>query len=96
MSDGPFAVGIDLGTTHCALAYGRGEESPSSFAIPQVSAAGEVSARTLLPSCRYLPAEAELSPGALLFSQVNSPEVNAASCLRIAKSFLYFASVASF
>ena len=59
-----FVVGIDLGTTHCAMAY-----SPVShidvrlFDIPQLLAPGEVAAQRLLPSFTYLPAEGELAKG---------------------------------
>jgi len=62
------AVGIDLGTTHSALASApvTGEpEEPRSFAIPQVVRPGEVEARALLPSVVYLPASGELPDGAL-------------------------------
>ena len=61
-----FAVGIDLGTTNCALAFaGDGDAEPSPLPIPQVVAAGEVSDRPLLPSFLYFPAEAQFAKGAL-------------------------------
>lgn len=60
------AVGIDLGTTHCALAWKLpGDAAPEPFLISQVIAPGEVSARPLLPSFLYAPAEGELASGAL-------------------------------
>jgi hypothetical protein len=68
---GRYIVGIDLGTTNCALAYvdlkqkakeGRPEIHP--FAISQLVAAGEVASRELLPSFVYLPGEHDLPPGA--------------------------------
>ncbi len=57
-----YVVGIDLGTTHCALAYSP-EDRPSVrvFDIPQLVAPGEIAARPLLPSFLYLPAPGELS-----------------------------------
>ena len=57
-----FAVGIDLGTTNCALAVaaidaGDGASAadgrPQVFAIPQLVARGQVEARPLLPSFLY-------------------------------------------
>ena len=64
-----FSIGIDLGTTNCALAYvdaGAGELARvQSFAIPQVVSAGDVAERPLLPSMLYLPGEGEQPAGAL-------------------------------
>ncbi len=66
-----WAVGIDLGTTHCALSridleLSEGEEiAESVLPIPQVVAPGQVDARPLLPSFMYLPHESELAPDAL-------------------------------
>lgn len=68
MSDdnAPIAVGIDLGTTNCALAYATGkDDSPTPLPIPQVVGPGEVMARPLLPSFLYFPAEAEFAAGTL-------------------------------
>jgi len=54
-----FVVGIDLGTTNSALAFvdtAQGEAATiQPFAIPQVVAPGEVTARPTLPSYLYLP-----------------------------------------
>ncbi|HET9450983.1 MAG TPA: Hsp70 family protein [Aggregicoccus sp.] len=63
-------VGIDLGTTHCAVAAvdpSRGGASApvEDFPVPQLVALGEVAARKLLPSCLYVPAGAELAPESL-------------------------------
>lgn len=61
MSMARFSVGIDLGTTHCALAYidsqaGEGDEIvDTTLPIPQLTAPGAVSERALLPSFLYLP-----------------------------------------
>jgi molecular chaperone DnaK (HSP70) len=67
-----YVVGIDLGTTNCALAYVDAsaveddEPGPiTALAIPQVVAAGDVADRPLLPSFLYLPAAKEFPPGAL-------------------------------
>jgi hypothetical protein len=61
MSHRRYAVGIDLGTTHCALAYVDSEKSDGEdikqglVGIPQLISPGSVEARPLLPSCLYLP-----------------------------------------
>jgi Hsp70 protein len=53
-----FAVGIDLGTTHCALAAAslepsERERAPEIAGIPQLVARGQLEARPLLPSFLY-------------------------------------------
>ncbi|MBM7117992.1 Hsp70 family protein [Archangium primigenium] len=62
-------VGIDLGTTHCAVASVDPAQGPGAplrdFPVPQLVRQGEVSARPLLPSCIYVPAGHELAAGAL-------------------------------
>ena len=62
-----YAVGIDLGTTHCALAFAPsdGDSSPEMMQIPQVVQPGQIAAEELLPSFVYLPSGHEVSPGAL-------------------------------
>ncbi len=61
-----FAIGIDLGTTNCALAWATpGDAKPEPLPIAQVVAAGEVSERPLLPSFLYFPAEGQFAKGAL-------------------------------
>jgi hypothetical protein len=64
-----YVVGIDLGTTNCALAYvdtSQGDEAPIvQLPIPQVVAPGEVAERPLLPSFIYLPGPGEQPAGAL-------------------------------
>lgn len=60
-----FVVGIDLGTTHSAVAFSPvGKMQIEIFPIPQLVAAGEVAPLELLPSAVYLPAEGELPEGA--------------------------------
>ncbi len=60
------AVGIDLGTTNCAVAYAEpGEGRPTPVPVPQILAAGEVGERPLLPSFLYFPAPGQLPDGAL-------------------------------
>jgi molecular chaperone DnaK (HSP70) len=63
-----FAIGIDLGTTNCALSATRlaaEPADPEALPVPQVVRAGEVRDETLLPSFLYLPATGELPVGAL-------------------------------
>lgn len=61
MSQQRYAVGIDLGTTHCALSFVDSEKSEGEdivqgqVAIPQLIVPGSVEARPLLPSALYLP-----------------------------------------
>lgn len=58
-----FVIGIDLGTTHCVVAYSPvGGADVRLFDVPQLVAPGEVAARPLLPSFLYLAAPGELSP----------------------------------
>jgi molecular chaperone DnaK (HSP70) len=57
-----YVVGIDLGTTHCALSSARIDHPVvRSMEIPQLAAPGEVAARALLPSFLYLAAPGELT-----------------------------------
>jgi hypothetical protein len=66
-----FAIGIDLGTTHCALAYvdlaaSDGEATVCEvLPIPQLTAPGTVESLALLPSFLYLPHASELAEGDL-------------------------------
>lgn len=62
MSEPRYAVGIDLGTTHCAISTARLEHPVVRLLqVPQLIAPGEVAERPLLPSFTYLPAPGELS-----------------------------------
>jgi len=66
-----FAIGIDLGTTNCALSYyelpgdGPRKWQGSVLAISQLTAPGTLEERQLLPSFLYLPGGAEFADGAL-------------------------------
>jgi molecular chaperone DnaK (HSP70) len=70
MSRSHYLIGIDLGTTNCAVAYvdTHGRERPTAdirnFPVPQLVAPGETAPRAMLPSFLYLPGEHELPPGA--------------------------------
>jgi hypothetical protein len=61
---GRFSVGIDLGTTHTALAFAA-EDDPASrpevLSVPQLVAPGSVESQALLPSFLYFAHESEPS-----------------------------------
>ena len=62
-----FVVGIDLGTTNCALAWvdTAAEEAAAIHLqdIPQLVNPGEIAPRALLPSFLYLPGESDFPAG---------------------------------
>ncbi len=63
-----FLVGIDLGTTNCAVAYvdtAQAEPHVRDFPISQVVAPDEVEVRDVLPSFSYAPASEEFTVSAL-------------------------------
>ncbi len=70
MARSRYIVGIDLGTTNCAVAYvdTKGRERPSAdvraFEVAQLVAPGESAPRPMLPSFLYLPGAHELPAGA--------------------------------
>ncbi|MFO0951854.1 MAG: Hsp70 family protein [Isosphaeraceae bacterium] len=70
MARAQYIVGIDLGTTNCAVAYvdTKGRERPAAdirlFEVPQLVAPGETQSRPMLPSFLYLPGPHELPAGA--------------------------------
>ena len=70
MARSRYIVGIDLGTTNCAVAYvdSKGRERPSAdtrlFEVPQLVAPGETAPRPMLPSFLYLVGTHDLPPGA--------------------------------
>ena len=74
-----YIIGIDLGTTNCALAYapagGAGAETPpvTLFAVPQLVNAGEVRDEPLLPSFLYLPGASDFPPGSIALPWNETP-----------------------
>jgi molecular chaperone DnaK (HSP70) len=67
MSNASFIVGIDLGTTNCAVASidpSQGANAPIvDFPVKQLQRPGEFQAQPLLPSFLYIPGEHELPLG---------------------------------
>jgi molecular chaperone DnaK (HSP70) len=62
MSDPRHTIGIDLGTTHTALAYSALADEPTAvrvFEVPQLITRGAVEPRPLLPSFVYFAHESE-------------------------------------
>jgi molecular chaperone DnaK (HSP70) len=60
-----FLIGIDLGTTNCAVAYVDTQAADPQvrvFEVAQLVAPGEIGPRRQLPSFVYLPGEHDLSP----------------------------------
>src|SRR6185437_12494891 len=78
MSEAAYLVGIDLGTSNCAMAcveLARGAEAPvQDFPIAQLVRPGESVALALLPSCLYLAGPHELSPESTRLPWDNEPE----------------------
>ena len=64
-----YAIGIDLGTTNCALAYTHLADNPADSPqvtlqpIPQLLNANEVGAEPLLPSFLFIPGERDFPQG---------------------------------
>ncbi|MGA7815201.1 Hsp70 family protein [Caballeronia sp.] len=71
MSEPRYSIGIDLGTTHCALSYvdfssSDGEKTGHGvLSIAQLTGPGAIEELDLLPSFLYLPHPNELAPGDL-------------------------------
>ncbi|MCU0573066.1 MAG: Hsp70 family protein [Syntrophobacteraceae bacterium] len=71
MKESRYIIGIDLGTTHCVVAYAEGaleaDQEPviRSFPIPQVVGSGDVRPQPLLPSFLFLPGPHDVPPGGL-------------------------------
>lgn len=64
MSETPFLLGIDLGTSNCALARVNADSgTPEILPVPQIVRPGAVEARDTLPSCVFLPLPDEFSAG---------------------------------
>lgn len=74
-----FIIGIDLGTSNCAVAYvdpSAGAAAPvKDFAVPQLVRPGELSARPLFPSAVYLPFTGEFPEGSLALPWAAPPHV---------------------
>ena len=70
MTRSRYIVGIDLGTTNCAVAYvdTKGRDRPAAdirmFDVPQLVAPAETAPRTMLPSFLYLAGRPGAAPGA--------------------------------
>ena len=79
-----YVIGIDLGTTNCALAYapeggellGQSSEQPlvSLFEVPQLVNPGEVREEPLLPSFLYLPGSSDFPAGSIALPWAPAPE----------------------
>ncbi|MGO8701484.1 MAG: Hsp70 family protein [Limisphaerales bacterium] len=86
MASSSSIIGIDLGTTNCALAFvdpAPGADSlVEDFPIAQLQRPGEVAAMPLLPSCLYIPSGHELSPGAAKLPWDESPKLIVGSYAR--------------
>jgi len=79
VSEAKYLVGIDLGTSNCAMAYvelGQGTDAPvSDFPIVQLQRPGDAAPLALLPSCIYLPGQHELPDGAARLPWEEKPAV---------------------
>jgi molecular chaperone DnaK (HSP70) len=62
-----YSIGIDLGTTNCAMAYAEIPEpaSVNLAPVPQLVNANEIAAEPLLPSFLYIPGPRDFPPGAV-------------------------------
>ncbi|HEX5229039.1 MAG TPA: Hsp70 family protein [Bryobacteraceae bacterium] len=75
-----YVIGIDLGTTNCALAYspagGDAREQPPVhlFEVPQLVNAGEVRDEPLLPSFLYLPGPSDFPARSTALPWDDAPE----------------------
>ena len=85
MVEPTYIVGIDLGTTHCVLAYTLADTESADphaepvvhqFSIPQVISPGEVKAQPLLPSFLLLPGPHDVPAGGLALPW--APEIDLA------------------
>jgi molecular chaperone DnaK (HSP70) len=71
MSDPRYSIGVDLGTTHCAISWvdiasSDGDKTVEGvLPVAQLTGPGAVEALDLLPSFLYLPHPDELTPGDL-------------------------------
>lgn len=78
-----YIIGIDLGTTNCALAFARVDGTDvTDFPITQVQRPSEVADRALLPSCLYLPSVHELPAGSTALPWGDESGCLAGECAR--------------
>jgi molecular chaperone DnaK (HSP70) len=86
MASSGYIIGIDLGTTNCAVAFvdpAQGADSQvMDFPIPQLQRPGEVATLPLLPSCLYVAGEHELPPGSTHLPWGESPRLIAGAFAR--------------
>ena len=74
-----YVIGIDLGTTNCALAYAPEGADPheqppvSLFEVPQLVNPGELRDEPLLPSFLYLPGPSDFPAGSIALPWDESP-----------------------
>ncbi|MGA2245623.1 MAG: Hsp70 family protein [Verrucomicrobiota bacterium] len=81
-----YIVGIDLGTTNCAVAFADPAQGPDApvmdFPIPQLQRPGEVAGLPLLPSCLYVSGDHELPAGSTRLPWGGSPRLIAGAFAR--------------
>lgn len=83
MSAPRYVVGIDLGTTNCAVGYAAVDgASIDMFAVEQVVAPGEVEALPTLPSFLLLPTEHEVQPAAMALPWQAAPSYTVGTMAR--------------
>jgi len=79
VTEARYAVGIDLGTTHCALSYvdlagSQGDDiAQAVMRVPQLTGPGAVEDLPLLPSFLYLPHPDEFAAGDLVLPWTGHP-----------------------
>lgn len=83
-----YAVGIDLGTTHCVMAYvdlheeSDAEPTVNMLGIPQVTQPGQIESLNQLPSFIYMAHESELNANEMVLPWNNAPEAITGSVAR--------------
>lgn len=74
-----YVVGIDLGTSNCAVAFANPTDAAdlavTDFPVPQLQRPGQVAPQPLLPSCIYVAGEHELAAGATRLPWGESPQL---------------------
>jgi hypothetical protein len=70
---GESVVGIDLGTTNCAVASSKGE-AVTQFEIPQLVRPGGLDGQSLFPSCLFVLGPGDFAEGATALPWDGSPE----------------------